>query len=897
MARTTEKPLIGFEMGGTSTDDSRYAGSYEQVLETQIVGAIIQAPQLDTNTVADGNGSKLKFQSGAFRVGPEPVGAHPGPVCYWKGGELAITDANLVLGFVIPDYFPSIFSPKENQPLNIEATIKEFERLDIQCLWHGIGECLLKKLRKPYSAVYNTESILETSHREALLVNHVKQKLQEQGFKNITTDTFLNLRYEGTNTAIMNKNIIICDVRVRGVGVTNILKPQELNPTSCTPKVERHYKVYFENGWHDTPLYKLKNLGYGHVIPEPAIIMNDFSCALFGPDGGLVAYVPHVHVHLGAMSSIIQWELNHWGKDLSEGDVLATNHLSFGGIFQEEVIIKLLTESIHNVPGTRKLQDNLSDLQAQVGANQRGKSFMSIMVWRLFKLICLMFSLSNNRRRGLYNKYVANKVLSHSAGEGIFDFSGTDTEVHGNLNAPEAVTAAAIIYCLRCLVDVDIPLIQGCLAPVKTHIPADATKSVYGILKWYESSKPCEFRRTDESKLFFSDAASQEVFMGFALYFGKKFLFPALGGLLYGYDIGATSCATISIQTSGSLYGASLANEILEYFNFLKIGLVVSKWQKMTLIRFSNMLPEIMLKVRYSGYGPIETKLPLSAGVSWFLTFLVDSVYWILKCHEQPKISLLGLTWVGPSTDVSRYAGSYEQVLETQIVGAIIQAPQLDINKVTAGSGSKLKFQFGAFRVGPESVGAHPGPVCYRKGGEIAIADANLVLGFDDSATDMSVEEIALGFVNVANDTMFRPIRQLTEMKGHETKNHALACFGGAGPQYACAIARSLGMKEVFIHRLCGILSAYGIGFADRSSVGKPGTYTIIMVKRQITVDGSNCNYAAEFEKLYQQEYGFKLQNRNIIIFDVRVHGVGVTNILKPQELNPTSYTPKVERN
>ncbi|CAA3015581.1 5-oxoprolinase [Olea europaea subsp. europaea] len=66
----------------------------------------------------------------------------------------------------------------------------------------------------------------------------------------------------------------------------------------------------------------------------------------------------------------------------------------------------------------------------------------------------------------------------------------------------------------------------------------------------------------------------------------------------------------------------------------------------------------------------------------------------------------------------------------------------------------------------------------------------------------MTVEEIAKGFINVASETMCRPIRQLTKMKGHETKNHALACFGGAGPQHACAIARALGMKEVLIHRI-----------------------------------------------------------------------------------------------
>ncbi|PQM36174.1 5-oxoprolinase [Prunus yedoensis var. nudiflora] len=128
----TEKPLIGFDMGGTSTDVSRYAGTYEQVLETQIAGAIIQAPQLDISTVAAGGGSKLKFQFGAFRVGPESVGAHPGPVCYRKGGELAVTDANLVLGYVIPDYFPSIFGPNEDEPLDIKATRDQFDKLASQ---------------------------------------------------------------------------------------------------------------------------------------------------------------------------------------------------------------------------------------------------------------------------------------------------------------------------------------------------------------------------------------------------------------------------------------------------------------------------------------------------------------------------------------------------------------------------------------------------------------------------------------------------------------------------------------------------------------------------------------------------------------------------------------------
>jgi 5-oxoprolinase (ATP-hydrolysing) len=188
-----------------------------------------------------------------------------------------------------------------------------------------------------------------------------------------------------------------------------------------------------------------------------------------------------------------------------------------------------------------------------------------------------------------------------------------------------------------------------------------------------------------------------------------------------------------------------------------------------------------------------------------------------------------------------------------------IQAPQLDITTVAAGGGSKLTFRSGTFRVGPESVGSQPGPVCYRKGGkELSVTDANALLGRvspayfpkifgptedqpldidavrrafeaeadtinfelgfdgkDDSKPKLTPEEVALGYVRVANEAMCRPIREITESKGVETAAHALAAFGGAGPQHACAIARALGMRRVFVHRFCGILSAYGMGLAD----------------------------------------------------------------------------------
>lgn len=131
-------PVIGFDMGGTSTDVSRFDGQFDKVLETTTAGVTIQAPQLDIQTVAAGGGSRLFFRNGMFLVGPDSTGADPGPVCYKKGGHLAITDANcksisflleVILGRLLPDYFPKIFGKCENEPLDCIATRNAFETL------------------------------------------------------------------------------------------------------------------------------------------------------------------------------------------------------------------------------------------------------------------------------------------------------------------------------------------------------------------------------------------------------------------------------------------------------------------------------------------------------------------------------------------------------------------------------------------------------------------------------------------------------------------------------------------------------------------------------------------------------------------------------------------------
>lgn len=126
----TRIPVIGFDMGGTSTDVSRYgSGQYDHVFETTTAGVTIQSPQLDINTVAAGGGSRLFFKNGMFVVGPESAGAHPGPACYRKGGPLTITDANLVLGRLLPEFFPKIFGKNENEGLDGDAPERLFREL------------------------------------------------------------------------------------------------------------------------------------------------------------------------------------------------------------------------------------------------------------------------------------------------------------------------------------------------------------------------------------------------------------------------------------------------------------------------------------------------------------------------------------------------------------------------------------------------------------------------------------------------------------------------------------------------------------------------------------------------------------------------------------------------
>ncbi|MFZ5555227.1 MAG: hydantoinase B/oxoprolinase family protein [Pseudomonadota bacterium] len=132
-ARTAEAAgytrVIGFDMGGTSTDVCHYDGEFERAFDTLVAGVRMRAPMMAIHTVAAGGGSIVRFDQGRLRVGPDSAGAHPGPACYRNGGPLTVTDCNVMLGRIQPRWFPAVFGPDGDQPLDAERVAERFGTL------------------------------------------------------------------------------------------------------------------------------------------------------------------------------------------------------------------------------------------------------------------------------------------------------------------------------------------------------------------------------------------------------------------------------------------------------------------------------------------------------------------------------------------------------------------------------------------------------------------------------------------------------------------------------------------------------------------------------------------------------------------------------------------------
>ncbi|MBW4515740.1 MAG: hydantoinase B/oxoprolinase family protein [Timaviella obliquedivisa GSE-PSE-MK23-08B] len=325
----------------------------------------------------------------------------------------------------------------------------------------------------------------------------------------------------------------------------------------------------------------------------------------------------------------------------------------------------------------------------------------------------------------------------------------------------------------------------------------------------------------------------------------------------------------------------------------------------------------------------------------------------------------------GTSTDVSHFNGEYERTFETEVAGVRLRAPMMAIHTVAAGGGSILTFDGFRYQVGANSAGANPGPACYRRGGPLTVTDCNVMVGkvqadyfptvfgaegnlpldaigvrqqFAALADEIeqatgrlqAPEQIAAGFLTIAIDKMANAIKKISVQRGYDVMAYTLCCFGGAGGQHACLIAEALGMTQIFIHSLAGVLSAYGMGLADVRSLkeqavevrltveaistlqqtlvelatiardeivsqGIEDSHIQILKKVHLRYEGTDSALVVDFadlkgmrshfEQSYHQRYSFTMFNKELIVEAVSVEAIGKTLDLIEPVAPPTRTT------
>ncbi len=727
--------LIGFDMGGTSTDVCHFRGRYERTLESRIGGARIRAPMMQIHTIAAGGGSIVRFDGMRLRVGPESAGADPGPAAYRKGGPLTVTDCNVMLGRLQPALFPAIFGPDGDQPLDVAAVREGFRTLAAQvtaatgephtpeqvaegalaiavesmanaikkisiqrgydlgdyllyCFGgaagqhacrvadalgmarigfhphagvlsaYGMGLAWLRRvLEKTVELPLTAEGLKQVREEAEMLAAKARSRLEEQGAAPETiavewriacryadSDTTLGVPLQGGVAAIRQafearhrrhygfaapqSAVVIATLEVEAVAREP--RPEEVAPSSsAVAEPPRPLQMVVEGEWRTVPFFLRESLAPEQVIDGPAVVVErtgtvvvepgwrarltaqgwllltrrrisgarrrqgaggrvdpvwleifnnrfmsvaeqmgtvlaqtaasvnikerlDFSCALFDPEGNLVANAPHVPVHLGSMSESVRAVLRRHGGDMRPGDAFMLNapyaggthlpditvvrpvfdrsgrlifcvaarghHADVGGVIpgsipalsrsveEEGVLIehfRLVTagrfeeeavrERFSRGPWpARNVACNLADLRAQLAACEKGVEELERMIgeFGLETVQAYMGHVQDNAEEAV-RRVVArlhDGTFEYAMDDGsrirvairvdrdrrrvTVDFDGTSPQHPGNLNAPLAVTRAAVLYVFRCLVRDAIPLNEGCLKPVDLRIPA-----------------------------------------------------------------------------------------------------------------------------------------------------------------------------------------------------------------------------------------------------------------------------------------------------------------------------------------------------------------------------------------------------------------------------------------
>jgi len=326
--------------------------------------------------------------------------------------------------------------------------------------------------------------------------------------------------------------------------------------------------------------------------------------------------------------------------------------------------------------------------------------------------------------------------------------------------------------------------------------------------------------------------------------------------LMHGYRYPAHEQAAARIASEIGFTQVSVSHQVSPLMKIVSRGdtTLVDAYLSPVLGRYVAQLAEALGEVPLSFMQSNGGLAPAAAfrGRDAILSGPAGGIVGMVRTAEAAGFGkVIGFDMGGTSTDVSHYAGTLERTLETVVAGVRLRVPMMSIDTIAAGGGSICRFDGTRMRVGPESAGADPGPACYRRGGPLTITDCNVLVGklqpdvfphvfgpggdqpidldavrsrFTEVAATMaeaglpprSHEEIAEGFLAIAVDNMANAIKKISIARGHDVADYVLACFGGAGGQHACLVADALGMRQVMIHPLAGVLSAYGIGLADQ---------------------------------------------------------------------------------
>ena len=328
---------------------------------------------------------------------------------------------------------------------------------------------------------------------------------------------------------------------------------------------------------------------------------------------------------------------------------------------------------------------------------------------------------------------------------------------------------------------------------------------------------------------------------------------------MHGYRFTGHEAITARIAREIGFTQVSVSHEVSPMMKLVARGdtTVVDAYLSPILRRYvdqvAGQLPDVNLQFMQSNGGLTDART--FQGKDSILSGPAGGIVGMVRASQLAGFDrVIGFDMGGTSTDVSHFSGEFERVFETQVAGVRMRAPMMSIHTVAAGGGSILHFDGSRYRVGPDSAGANPGPASYRRGGPLAVTDCNVMLGkiqpghfpkvfgkeanepldvdavrtaFSAMAREIgeatgatpAPEQVAEGFIQIAVGNMANAIKQISVQRGHDVTEYALTSFGGAGGQHACLVADALGMKTVFIHTLAGVMSAYGMGLADQTSM------------------------------------------------------------------------------